>query len=301
MRTPPPAAPRGSERLSEALWRIFRRPDRPTAWENGGNLPWNEPAFAERMLREHLDQSHGAASRTTPERHAQIEWLWHHLSLHEQSTEPVRICDVTCGPGLYAVDLARRGARVTGIDFSPASIAHAREFAQRSDVSERCTFIEQDVREMALAPNSFDAAVFLYGQLAVFPQDEAQRLLNQIAATLVPGGRLCVELLHPDRIDKTNSNWWFTDDTGLWGDAPFLHLGERFWDGEANLAMERFYTLHLESGQMDEVLLCDQMYTPERMTEMMRTAGFTRVDVFENWDGVELYDADEWLVYIAQR
>ena len=49
--------------LAAALWRLYRRPDRPQAWVGGGNLPWNDPAFSARMLREHLDESHGAASR----------------------------------------------------------------------------------------------------------------------------------------------------------------------------------------------------------------------------------------------
>ena len=46
-----------------ALWRLYNRPNQPTPWAYGGNLPWDDPAFSERMLREHLDQTHGAASR----------------------------------------------------------------------------------------------------------------------------------------------------------------------------------------------------------------------------------------------
>jgi hypothetical protein len=71
--------------------------------------------------------------------------------------------------------------------------------------------------------------LFLYGQLAVFPRHEAQQLLGKIAASLKPGGLFCVELLNQERVDKVNGNWWFTDNTGLGGDRPFLHLGERFW------------------------------------------------------------------------
>ena len=82
---------------------------------------------------------------------------------------------------------------------------------------------------MDLAGADFDAAIFLYGQLAIFTKAEAQALLRQLAPCTKPGGKLCVELLNQERVDKTRSNWWFTDDKGLWGDRPFLHLGERFW------------------------------------------------------------------------
>ena len=69
------------------------------------------------MLREHLDQSHGAASRPRVEILCQVDWLWDKLSLREGSC----VLDVTCGPGLYSVELARRGCVVHGLDFSPAS------------------------------------------------------------------------------------------------------------------------------------------------------------------------------------
>jgi len=284
--------------LSKALWRIYNRAARPSPWQlHGGNLPWDDPAFSARMLREHLDESHGAASRQTAERAKLIDWLWSALSLKPGS----HLLDITCGPGLYAVEFARRGCVVVGFDFGPASVAYARELAAAQGVTDRCTIIQQDVRQMAVADASFDAATILYGQMAVMTRAEAQTLLTRTAQALRPGGRLCVELLNPDRVDKKDSNWWFTDDTGLWGDAPFLHLGERFWLAEEQLSVERFHILHLETGEMDVVELCDQVYQPDEIVAMMQTAGFKAVTVHPAWDDLPLYDAAEWIVYTAVR
>ncbi|MCB9418469.1 MAG: class I SAM-dependent methyltransferase [Ardenticatenaceae bacterium] len=283
--------------LSDALWRIYNRPERPLPWTTGGNLPWDDPGFSQRMLREHLDQSHGAASRQTPERETQLDWLWKKLNLAPEK----RLLDVTCGPGLYATAFAQRGIRVTGVDFGPASIAYAKELAIEKGVVAHCQFIQQDVRQMDFADSDFDAALFIYGQLAVFKREEAQQLLHQVARSLRPGGRLVVELLNQDRVDKKDSTWWYTDNTGLWGDAPFLHLGERQWHADEQISYERFHILHLETGQLDEVHLCDQTYAVDDMTAMMREAGFTSVDVYPAWDGLALYDAEEWVVYVAQR
>lgn len=286
-----------NHKLTRALWRIYQRPERPLPWASGGNLPWDDPDFSRRMLREHLDESHGAATRQTPERARQLDWLWAHLGLQPGQ----RLLDVTCGPGLYAVPLAQRGCRVTGIDFAPASLAHARQLAAETAVADRCTFIQQDVRQMDQAGQNFDAALLLYGQLAVFTRDEARALLAQVAAALRPGARLCVELLNQERVDKKNSRWWYTDDAGLWGDAPYLHLGERLWYADEALSLERFFILHLETGDMDEVLLCDQTYAADEMVNLMRAAGFAQVDVYPAWDGLPLYDAAEWIVYVATR
>lgn len=286
-----------SAQLLASLWKIYQRPERPTLWAGGGNLPWNDPAFSERMLREHLDESHGAASRVTAERLRQIEWLWPHLNLQAGST----VFDVTCGPGLYAVELARRGCVVTGVDFAPASVAYARDLAKSEGVSARCTFVEQDIRQTDYSGANFDAAMFLYGQLAVFTRAEAQMLLNRIAQSLRPGGKLCVELLNPDRVDKKDSTWWFTDDKGLWGEAPFLHLGERFWHAAEETSSERFQIIHLETGELTEVLLCDQTYAPDTMVAMMKQAGFGAVTVCADWDDLAMYDAGEWIIYLAQK
>jgi SAM-dependent methyltransferase len=248
------------------------------------------------MLQEHLDESHGAASRVSAERQLQLTWLRQKLNL-----EPgMRVLDITCGPGFYAVDLAQEGCSVVGVDFSPAAIAYARQLAESEGVADRCTFVEQDVLQMDYEGQGFDAALFIYGQLAVFPRHQAQLLLEKVACSLRPGGRLCVELLNQDRVDKCSSNWWFTDDTGLWGNAPFLHLGERFWLADQQTSMERFQIIHLDSGRLDEITLCDQTYAVETMCEMMKTAGFPTVNAYPAWDNVPLYDRDEWIVYVAQ-
>jgi len=288
---------RQSESLAAALWRIYRRPERPIPWSYGGNLPWDDPEFSRRMLREHLDQSHGAASRQEAEREKIIAWLWSKLRLQPESD----LLDITCGPGLYSVAFAERGCQVTGVDFGPASIAYARQLAADRHMTGRCRFIESDVREMALEAGHYDATLFLYGQLAVFKVEEATDLLRRIAAYLRPGGRLVVELLDAERIDRQESNWWFTDDQGLWGDQPFVHLGERFWIAEQEITVERFYTLNLENGTMEEVVLCDQSYPVERMVSLMKDAGFSNVDVYPAWGGLNLYDAQEWVVYVAHK
>ena len=286
-----------NRRLADALWKIYRRPTRPTLWTGGGNLPWHDPAFSERMLREHLDETHSAATRTTPERALQLDWLWSRLGLQPG----YHLLDVTCGPGLYAVEFARRGCQVTGVDFSPAAIAHAKALALTEGVRDACTFIEQDVRLMQDYTAQFEGALFIYGQLAVFPREEAASLLGKIAQALKPGGKLCVELLNQAHVDKTESTWWFSDNTGLWGETPFLHFGERFWDAEAECSMERFQTLYLETGELTETLLCDQTYAVEIMTQMMREAGFSQIETYSDWAGLPLYDAAEWIVYVATR
>jgi SAM-dependent methyltransferase len=55
------------------------------------------------------------------------------------------VLDLGCGPGHYAIALARAGAtHVVGIDFAEGMIKLASRQAQSTGVAERCTFIAQD-------------------------------------------------------------------------------------------------------------------------------------------------------------
>jgi hypothetical protein len=80
-------------KLSDALGRRGAMPF------SGGSskIPWHDPAFSARMLREHLSQSHDRASRRFEIIARQVAWL------HEAicGGRPTRILDLGCGPGFY--------------------------------------------------------------------------------------------------------------------------------------------------------------------------------------------------------
>ena len=305
----PTSGPAG---VAEALWQIYRR-DPPVPWQERDNLPWDEPAFSERMLKEHLDQSHGAASRRLPELRAQVQRMLEWLELPAGA----HLLDVTCGPGLYAAEFARAGLSVTGVDFSPASIRYAREHC----AGLACEFVQADVRQVdfgkladgpaasnvarsdpaAAEAGKFDAAIYLYGQFTVLRPAESQDVLRRIGQALKPGAPILLEVLDYAHFDKKNSNWWYTDNRGLWGDFPYLSLGERVFDAAQQASVERFYILNLTTGELQTYGLTDQALTVRRMKKLLKEAGFTQVTVHPAWDGLALNDSGEWKVYVARR
>jgi len=94
-----------------------------------------------------------------------------------------RVLDFACGAGVTAAFLAARGARVTAIDISPASIEQARELA--AEVGVEVEFIAGELTADSFPPESFDAVA---GHYALHHVD-----LTVIAPIfrelLVPGGR----------------------------------------------------------------------------------------------------------------
>ena len=70
------------------------------------------------------------------------------LGGEEAGREPPygRALDLGCGSGIWAVELARRGWQVTGVDFVPKALRRARERAEESGVELR--LLEGDVTDL---------------------------------------------------------------------------------------------------------------------------------------------------------
>lgn len=99
-----------------------------------------------------------------------------------------------CHFGLDTLSWARRGARVTGLDFSDQAIRTAESLADELHVPAR--FVCANVYDAArVLGTQFDLVYTSYGALCWLPDLEAWA--RTVRACLVPGGRLHVVEFHP--------------------------------------------------------------------------------------------------------
>jgi SAM-dependent methyltransferase len=105
-----------------------------------------------------------------------------------------RVLHLQCHIGRDTLCLARRGAIVTGLDFSPAAIKVARRLAEETELS--ATFIQGRVDEAAhLAPGPFDLVFTTWGTLCWLP--DLRDWARVIECVLAPGGELYCADAHP--------------------------------------------------------------------------------------------------------
>lgn len=267
----------------------------PQPWGEGDNIPWNEPGFSARMLKEHLSQAHDMASRRSEMVARQVEWIAREVL----GPAPARLLDLGCGPGLYLQALAVRGYQCRGIDFSPASIAYARQ--QAVDAGLSIGYEERDLRVAGFGPDGqLDAVMLIFGELNVFEPSVARNVLRKAWAALKPGGRLLLEPAVETTVRRMGSEapaWWSARE-GLFGERPHLVLSEAIWDEGSRAATKRFYRIDTETGEVTRWATTQQAYSEAEYRAVLDDCGFGTVRVYP---GLATEEASDFCAIVAER
>lgn len=98
--------------------------------------------------------------------------------------------DVGCGSGDLAIALAKLGLEVTGIDFVESAISQAREKIGRlpSGQARLLDFRVMDALKPSLVQRRFSSVVDS-GFYHLFDPAECDQFVDELAQTLIPGGR----------------------------------------------------------------------------------------------------------------
>ncbi len=259
---------------------IVNRTAAPEPWAEGEKIPWNEPGFSARMLREHLSQAHDAASRRFAIIDRHVAWIHEHVL----GGQPTRVLDLGCGPGLYASRLARLGHTCTGIDFGPASIAYAREEAEREGLD--CTYQLADLREADFG-EGYGLAMLIFGEMNVFRPGDIRKILRKAHAALAPDGVLLLEphtFAEVEREGKRAPSW-YSSASGLFSDDPHVVLTESIWDADRAVATNRNIVIDAASGEVSWYPESMQAYTDDGYRGLLSECGFGDVTFYPSLTG----------------
>jgi len=191
---------------------------------------------------------------------------------------PRRILDLPCGQGRHAIELARRGYDVTGVDLSPYMLQVARERADASGV--RVRWLAGDMRE-PLAGEAFDLVLNLFTSFGYFA-DEAddRRVVRTAASMLEPGGRFLLEVINGHRVmSNFQEREWFTVGQTAVMERRSVDVSTR------RMVVER--TVSSADGD-DTSVHAVRLYSGPEVETMLRAAGFSRVELYGDWDGAPL-------------
>lgn len=113
-----------------------------------------------------------------------------------------KVLDLCCGPGRHAVEFAKHGLEVTGVDGSQFLLDRARERARDAGVS--AEWVQEDMRRFR-QPAKFDLACNIFTSFGYFADEtDDLRVLRNIWESLQDGGVFVIDVISKERLAR---NW----------------------------------------------------------------------------------------------
>ena len=187
----------------------------------------------------------------------------------------LKILDIGCGTGRHSIELTKRGYHVTGVDLSDSMLQKAQENAQRQQV--QVTFVKQDARNLPYK-SEFDLALMICE--GAFPLMETDEMNFQILENA------------SNALKTKNSKLIFTTLNGLF---PLFHSVKDFMESkkkeegaecsENNFDLMTFREHNVttfvdDDGEKKELQCNERYYVPSELTWMLKSLGFTSIDIF---------------------
>lgn len=254
---------------------------------------WTRPHIARQMLVYHLDQDTHLASRPIAVIEEMVAWLDQELCL-----EGKRVCDLGCGPGLYSSRMAQRGASVTGVDFSPTSIAYAE--SQVATTDSKVDYLLADYLNDEL-PTGFDVVTLIYYDYCALSPVDRRALLRRIRSMLNPGGCLVMDVLAVSAFTEIREQLTLEEQLmgAFWSDSDYVGIHRSWVYPEETLSLDH-YVIVEPSGHW-EILNWMQFFSPDGLVEELEEAGLAVRRLMGSLAGVPLTKDSTEIGVIAEK
>lgn len=200
-------------------------------------------------------------------------------------TGPLRVLDVGCGTGSFAVRLAAAGHTVTGVDPAPGMLAAARARPGGGAVR----WVDGTADGAPAGP--YDVAVMTGHAFQCLPsEDDIRGTLAAVRSRLAPGGRFLFESRNPAA--QAWLGWDSAEDGPELSDTAAGRIASEWSlldvaEAEHGAVLVTFEerTRFLADGAAFASRSNLRFTSAARLAVLLAEVGFVRVDWFGDWDG----------------
>jgi len=279
--------------MFEELEKINERPE-PFQFYTASDL-WTDEHTSKQMLSFHLNKAIDISSRNADFINRSVEWIIFEFNIGRDA----KVVDFGCGPGLYTTRLAKRGANVTGIDFSKRSIEYAKEAAAREQLN--ISYVNQNYLEFETA-DRFDLVLMIMCDFCALSPLQRKGLLNIFHRILKPCGSVLLDVYSLAAFDQREESATYEVNllNGFWSPNKYYGFLNTIKYDEEKVVLDK-YTI-VESERTRTVYNWLQYFAPEDLEREFWDEGFSVEEIYSDVMG-NPYDPNsrEFAVIAAKR
>ena len=262
--------------MFEELERINERPE-PFQFYTASDL-WTDEHTSKQMLSFHLNEAIDVSSRNAESINRSVEWIASEFNI---GSDP-KIADFGCGPGLYAAPLAKRGANVTGIDFSGRSIEYAKEVAAREQLN--ISYVKQNYLEFE-TEDRFDLVLMIMCDFCALSPTQRKGLLSKFHKILKPSGSVLLDVYSLSAFEQREETAIYEVNqlNGFWSQNRYYVFLNTFKYDEEKIVLDK-YTI-IEADRTRTVYNWLQYFSPEALKNEFVECGFEIENLYSDVAG----------------
>lgn len=252
--------------MFEELERINERPE-PFQFYTAGDL-WTDEHTSKQMLSFHLNKAIDVSSRNAEFINRSVEWISFEFNIGRDT----KIADFGCGPGLYTTHLAKRGANVTGIDFSKRSIEYAKEVAAREQLN--INYVNQNYLEFE-TEGRFDLVMMIMCDFCALSPTQRKGILSTFRKILNPTGSVLLDVYSLSAFEQKEEAATYEENqlNGFWSPNKYYGFLNTFKYDEEKISLDKYTIVALDSTK--KVYNWLQYFKPEDLERELVEASFS--------------------------
>ncbi len=203
----------------------------------------------------------------------------------------VSICDLCCGVGRHSLELGRLGYCVTGVDRTGLYIEEAKKKANEQGLNIR--FVQDDMRSFC-EPNVFDAVINVFTSFGYFEEaTDDKRVLENVYESLKKDGKFLIEIIGKEVLARIfqEKRWWEEDGVIILEESK---LAEDWSSVECRWIIIR-------DDRRDEFRFTLRLYSAAQLSELLKSCGFGKVDIYGDLSGSPYDQTAKRLVIVAHK
>ncbi len=205
--------------------------------------------------------------------------------------------DLGSGTGKMAIELARRGYDMTGVDYSADMLARAAENEKRADIKGEILWLCQDITEFELYGTVDFCVCCLDTMNHLTAPADFRRCLSLVHNYLIPDGIFIFDINCKGKFEGAYADNAYVFESGE--DMLVWQNDYRKSTGLCDFYITLFKKIGNSYERYDEIQT-ERMYTLRSVKNMLRASGFETLGVYSDFNGTPADDSCERAYIIAK-